>query len=62
MTASSRDEALELLQQKVFRSQSLPAIEKCIENVELYELDAKHVLPNMGELSKRGVWFPLGYE
>ncbi len=26
------------------------------------ELDRKHVVPNMGNMLKRGVWFPRGYE
>ncbi len=26
------------------------------------ELDQKHVVPNMGNLLMRGVWFPRGYE
>jgi hypothetical protein len=25
-------------------------------------LDQKHVVPNMGNIFIRGVWFPLGYE
>jgi hypothetical protein len=62
VTASSKDEALELLQHKVFRNQQLPPLEKCIENVEQSELDTKHVLPNSGDPSVRGIWFPLGYE
>ena len=26
------------------------------------ELDPNHVVPNMGNILKRGVWFPKGYE
>ena len=26
------------------------------------ELDRKHVVLNMGNMLKRGIWFPLGYE
>jgi hypothetical protein len=62
VTASSRDEALELLRALVFRSHPMPSIEKCIEDVKISDLDTKHVLPNMGDCSQRGIWFPMGYE
>lgn len=26
------------------------------------DLDQGHVVPNMGNFLKRGIWFPLGYE
>lgn len=26
------------------------------------ELDQKHVVPNMGNLLARGIWFPVGFE
>jgi hypothetical protein len=61
VTASSMDDALAMLREQVFRSDSLPILEKCIEDVSTVDLDSKHVLPNCGDLSKRGVWFPLGY-
>jgi hypothetical protein len=61
VTASSIDDALAMLREQVFRSDKLPDLEKCIEDVSKNDLDAKHVLPNCGDLSKRGVWFPLGY-
>jgi hypothetical protein len=39
----------------------MPTIERCIEDVALTELDANHVLPNLGDPTQVGVWFPLGY-
>jgi hypothetical protein len=39
----------------------MPSIKKCIEDVEMAQLDIKHVLPNTGDSSQRGIWFPLGY-
>lgn len=30
--------------------------------VDLADLDQGHVIPNMGNHLKRGIWFPLGYE
>jgi hypothetical protein len=62
VTASSKEEALELLTERVFRYQPMPSIKKCIEDVEMSELDTKHVLPNIGDSSQRGIWFPLGYD
>jgi hypothetical protein len=61
VTASSKEEALALLRERVFQSHPLPAIKKCIEDIEMSQLDAKHVLPNIGNPSERGIWFPLGY-
>jgi hypothetical protein len=29
---------------------------------DMNELDQGHVIPNMGNWLKRGIWFPLGYE
>jgi len=62
VTASSKAEAIELLRERVFRSDSLPLIEKCIEGVEVSHLDPRHVLPNIGDVSQKGIWFPLGYQ
>jgi hypothetical protein len=37
-----------------------------IQNIEPIEnmqrLDQKHVVPNMGNVFTRGIWFPLGYD
>ena len=62
VTASSFTEAVSLLRNQVFRSLPMPSIAKSITDVEMFDLDAKHVLPNMGDSSQRGIWFPLGYE
>ena len=62
VTASSKEEALVLLRERVFQSQAMPPIERCVADVEKSDLDTKHVLPNMGDSSQRGIWFPLGYE
>ena len=62
VTAQSRREALQLLQERVFRSKSLPPIRQLIEGVEISTLDSSHVQPNMGDPTQPGVWFPLGYD
>jgi hypothetical protein len=61
VTASTKDEALELLRERVFRAYPMPLITKCIEDIELSEPDSEHVLSNIGDSSRPGVWFPLGY-
>ena len=29
------------------------------EEIEISNLDAKHVLPNIGDVTVRGIWFPM---
>ena len=35
------------------------AIRECIEDVDISTLDSGHVIPNMGPVTERGIWFPL---
>ncbi|WP_459554946.1 hypothetical protein [Lacunimicrobium album] len=60
VTAASKDAAAEMMRRVVFRGEPLPLIESFIEDVDLRELDANHVLPNMGDWTKVGIWYPLG--
>ncbi len=62
ITAFDYQEALGLLRQKVFKSDSLPEIENTIEDVDINKLDLAHLSGNMSNPSIRGVWFPLGYQ
>jgi hypothetical protein len=43
----------------VFGGGPLPAVVEVVENVDVRDLDEGHVLPNLGDPSARGVWFPL---
>jgi hypothetical protein len=61
VTAASRGEAIQLLRERVFHSDSLPPIQECVEGVDISMLDQNHVRPNMGDPEPRGIWFPLGY-
>jgi hypothetical protein len=61
VTALSKDDALQMVRERVFRSHTMPSVENCIEDIANSELDAKHVLPNIGDPSRQGIWFPLGY-
>ena len=38
------------------------AIREIREVNDVAELDQGHVIPNMGNMLKRGIWFPLGYD
>jgi hypothetical protein len=62
VTAYDRDDALNLLQERVFRTNPLPAVVEIIDDVATARLDPKHVLPNLGNPAERGVWFPQGYD
>jgi hypothetical protein len=35
-----------------------PILDSYVENIDVRELDHNHVIPNMGIVSNRGVWFP----
>lgn len=59
VTAYTYDDALQILKDRVF-AQSLPA-SSVIADVDVSTLDENHVRPNMGVVTQRGVWFPLGY-
>lgn len=61
VTAYDYDDAINILKEFVFKRTSIPTIKKFIENVIIEKLDEDHVLPNMGIVNSRGIWFPLGY-
>jgi hypothetical protein len=59
ITAQSEADALALLE-KAFGNQRHPRRVTHVHDVT--ELDQDHVVPNMGNWLRRGVWYPLGYE
>jgi hypothetical protein len=61
ITAYDREDALRLLRERVFLETTIPRPLDIVEDVVISSLDAGHVLPNMGDVTIRGVWFPLGY-
>ena len=61
LSANSYEDALNILREKVFESSDIPEIGDVVENVDISTLDKAHVLSNMGNISVRGVWYPLGY-
>lgn len=58
VTGFNRDDALDILQREAFKNKSLPLQAEIIENVSLSHLDADHVVPNMGVIVERGMWYP----
>lgn len=60
VTAFSREDALALVREHVHEGNPLPAISRVLENVDVSTLDQNHVIPNMGDVTRRGIWFPQG--
>ena len=61
VTAFDRSDAERILKSTVFADQNMPRIEDVVENIEFEMLESRHVAPNIGVMSVRGVWFPLGH-
>jgi hypothetical protein len=61
VTAFDRDDAIRILKEIVFSAHAFPEIKTEVADVDISNLDEGHVRPNMGDPSRRGVWFPLGY-
>lgn len=63
VTAYSENEAIEMISaslQKLNRLNLIPTLsdKKIIEDIDITLLDENHVIPNMGIVSSKGVWFP----
>jgi hypothetical protein len=58
VSAVDQADAERLLIEGPFRGRGLPPIERLVQDVDVHELDQGHVIPNMGEPTLRGVWFP----
>jgi hypothetical protein len=61
VTARDRNDALALFAATVLREHPGLSVREILEDVDVSTLDAGHVLPNMGSVLVRGVWFPQGY-
>jgi hypothetical protein len=62
VTAFDFQDALRLMDQKIFHSQQRPPFKNIVENVDIRTLDQGHVVVNMRPPNWRGIWFPIGYE
>lgn len=58
VTAVDVEDAKRLVELVALQGDPLPSIAEMVEDVDARTLDAGHVLPNMGDPSVRGVWFP----
>jgi hypothetical protein len=58
VTAVDRQDAERLLLEQLFPDASLPPVGSVLEDVDVSSLDADHVLPNVGDPTLPGVWFP----
>lgn len=61
VTAESQESALKLVKDRVFRGRQLPVLLKVVRIISMDVLDQDHVVPNMGSIFEKGIWFPLGY-
>ena len=61
VTAFDLDDALRLAQERIWRGATLPGVSHVTEHVDVTSLDPGHVRPNIGDVTARGVWYPLGY-
>jgi hypothetical protein len=57
VTAYSIEDAASLVSKALFANGQIPAF-RCRTIKSLDELEQNHVLPNIGLISFRGVWFP----
>ncbi|MFD0325920.1 hypothetical protein [Lysobacter gummosus] len=62
VTAIDRDDAIALIFLHVFARHGKLEVKRIEENISVEAIEKEHVLPNMGNIAIRGVWFPLGYE
>lgn len=60
VTAYDREDAENILKEAIFVDMEMLPIERCVEDVDISTLDEGHVIPNMGNIFSRGLWFPLG--
>lgn len=61
VTAYNLTDALLLVRERIFKNRAAPPYRKCIEDVDIRDLDQGHVIPNMRSPAERGIWFPMGY-
>lgn len=61
VTAHNYQDALAIMRDGLFHGQA-PPVKDSVEDVDISRLEAKHVLPNLGNVLVRGIWFPAGYK
>jgi hypothetical protein len=58
VTGLDLEDCLELIRQQILKGETLPPVKNVVEDVDVSNLDVNHVLPNIGLVIKRGIWFP----
>ena len=58
VTAASRSEAESLAKEAAREMGWSTDLGTIVEDVDIRDLDANHVLPNIGPVNFRGVWYP----
>ncbi|WP_155847377.1 hypothetical protein [Asticcacaulis sp. AC402] len=61
VTAYDDVDAAKILAATIFVKHGILDVEAVVEDVDVRGLDKHHVIPNIGDVSRRGVWFPQGY-
>jgi len=62
VTAYDEEDALRLIQERIFQEKPLPPVQKIDTDIDLSTLDPSHILPNIGVPIRRGIWFPMGFD
>ena len=62
VTATDKEDAINLLKNRIFKKGDLPPIKKVNEDINIRTLDQHRVIPYMLSPHTRGIWFPSGYE
>ena len=58
VTAYDRDDAESIVRANQLAMSFQPVFRECVEDVDVRDLDQGHVIPNMGIVVDRGIWFP----
>lgn len=58
VTANNINDAVDLLKRNLFRDWELVPILSVKEDVSIDDLEKNHVLPNIGNIMIRGIWYP----
>ena len=58
MTAYDRCDAESIVSADPTVMSFKPMFRECVEDVDVSQLDQGHVIPNMGIVVDRGIWFP----
>ncbi len=59
VTAYNYEDAQNILKEKIFKDKEIPATKKVTENIDIRELDQRHIIPNMWTPNFRGIWYPM---